>query len=206
MAAADSPTGPFVKTSDDFLLEQNAIDGHVFIDDDGTAYLYLVHYDNGNCLWVYELNDDFISVKEGSGVQISTPQGWEKSINEGPAMLKHNGLYYLTYSGDGYTSPLYGVGVMISSSPTGPFTRCENNPLLQADNLIHGTGHHCFATSPDGNETFIVYHCHKSLTEAEPRWLCIDRVRFVPDESGVDRLEVYGPTVTPQPMPAGSTN
>ena len=204
VAAADSPAGPFVKTSDDFLLERDAIDGHVFFDDDGKIYLYLVHFGEGNHIWVYELNDDLTSVKEGSGVKLTVPEGWEGRVNEGPAVLKHNGTYYLTYSGDDFQSVYYDVGVMTSDSPTGPFTRCQDSPILRADSFIHGTGHHCFAYSPDGTEMFIVYHCHKNLTTVEPRSLCIDRVKFVPQENGPDRLVVCGPTVTPQPLPSGA--
>ena len=204
VAVADSPAGPFVKTSDRFLLEREAIDSHVFFDDDGKIYLYLVHFDNGNHIWVYELNDDLISVKEGSGVKLTFPEGWEGRVNEGPAVLKHNGTYYLTYSGDDYQSIYYDVGVMTSDSPTGPFTRYEGNPVLRADSFIHGTGHHCFAYSPDGTELFIVYHSHNTLTEVHPRALNIDRVKFVPQENGPDLLVVYGPTVTPQPMPSNA--
>lgn len=204
IAVADSPLGPFVKTSDSYLLEREAIDGHVFFDDDGRIWLYAVHFGEGNHLWVYELNDDLISVKEGSGVKLSVPEGFEGTVNEGPAVLKHNGTYYLTYSGDGYTSINYSVYCMTSDCPTGPFTRVAYNPVLHPDTFIHGTGHHCFTTSPDGSEMFIVYHCHYSLTAAEPRWLCIDRVKFVPQENGPDMLVAYGPTVTPQPMPSGA--
>ncbi|MBQ6065209.1 MAG: glycoside hydrolase family 43 protein [Clostridia bacterium] len=204
VAAADSPAGPFVKTSDDFLMEREAIDGHVFFDDDGKIWLYLVHFGEGNHIWVYELNDDLISVKEGSGVKLTVPEGWEGTINEGPAVLKHNGTYYLTYSGDDYLKMNYDVGVMTSDSPTGPFTRYEGNPILRADSFIHGTGHHCFAYSPDGTEMFIVYHSHNTLTQVHPRALNIDRVKFVPQENGPDLLVVYGPTVTPQPMPSGA--
>ena len=204
VAAADSPAGPFQKTTDDYLLERDAIDGHVFFDDDGRIWLYVVHFGGGNHIWVYELNDDLISVKEGSGVKLTFPEGWEGRINEGPAVLKHNGTYYLTYSGDDYKSVNYAVAYMTASSPTGPFTRYEGSPLLRPDTFIHGTGHHCFAYSPDGTELFIVYHSHNTLTEVHPRALNIDRVKFVPQENGPDLLVAYGPTVTPQPMPSGS--
>ena len=201
VAVADSPAGPFVKTADTWLLERDAIDGHVFFDDDGRIWLYLVHFDSGNHIWVYELNDDLVSVKPGSGVKLTFPEGWEGRINEGPTVLKHNGTYYLTYSGDDYQTVNYAVAYMTSQSPTGPFTRYVGNPMLRPDTFIHGTGHHCFTTSPDGSEMFIVYHCHNTLAEVHPRALCIDRVKFVPQPDGTDRLVAYGPTTTPQPMP-----
>ena len=204
VAAADSPAGPFLRVSDGWLLEREAIDGHVFFDNDGRIWLYAVHFGGGNHLWVYELKGDLTSVKPDSGVQLSFPEGWEGRINEGPAVLKHNGVYYLTYSGDDYQSVNYAVAYMTSNRPTGPFTRFEGNPLLQPDTFIHGTGHHCFIASPDGSELFIAYHCHNTLTEVHPRALCIDRVKFVPRADGPDRLTAYGPTVTPQPLPSGA--
>ena len=172
----------------------------MFFDDDGRIWLYAVHFNNGNHIWAYELNPDLVSVKPGSGVQISFPEGWEGRINEGPAMLKHNGTYYLTYSGEDYRSVNYDVGCMISDSPTGPFTRVEGNPILRANAFAHGPGHHCFVTTPAG-ELFVVYHCHYSLDTVHPRRMCIDRAAFVPDADGPDRLVVYGPTVAPQPVP-----
>ena len=47
----------------------------------------------------------------------------------------------------------------------------------------------------------IVYHVHASTTEVHPRKVCIDRARFAPTESGVDRLEIWGPTHTAQDAP-----
>ena len=204
IAVADSPTGPFVGISDEPLFEFNSIDGHVFFDDDGRKYLYFSAWGEnmGQGLFVCELNDDLTGVKRETLKQLSRPQGWEGPVNEGPYMLKHNGIYYLTYSGEGYTSKNYGVAYMTSSSPTGPFTRAGEHPILKSDTFLFGTGHHCFTVSPDGSEMFIAYHCHYSDTQVEMRKLCIDRVKFVPAEDGIDKLVIYGPTVTPQPAPS----
>lgn len=41
MAVSDSPTGPFTKTSDEFIIsDYRAIDGNILFDDDGSIYLY----------------------------------------------------------------------------------------------------------------------------------------------------------------------
>ena len=53
-----------------------------------------------------------------------------------------------------------------------------------------------FVPSPDGSETFIVYHTHNSTTAVMPRQLAIDRARFVPAGGGPDILVVDGPTHT----------
>ena len=138
---------------------------------------------------------------------ISPTEEWEKhlsAVTEGPYMVYHNGLYYLTYSGSDYKSKEYAVGYAISDSPLGEFKKYEGNPVLKAGNGLYGTGHHSFAPSPDGKEWFIVYHVHRDVGHVQLRRVCIDRARFVPCEGGPDRLEVLGPTSTPQPYPSGS--
>ncbi len=201
VAAADSPMGPFVKTGESWIVDLPALDGTFFFDDDGRIYLYFSVVDGGQSLWGCEMNEDLCSVKPETLTRLSAPEGWEKRINEGPAMLKHNGVYYLTYSGDGYDSVNYGVGYMTSTRPLGTFTKSPLNPVLKYTAFLHGPGHHCFVPSPDGSELFICYHSHYSTSQVHVRRMNIDRVKFVPTESGTDALAIYGPTVTPQPTP-----
>lgn len=201
VAVADSPLGPFKKAGDGFLLEEKAIDGSLLFDDDGKIYLYYAKLENTENIYVAEMEADLLHCKAGNETQLSSPEGWENNVNEGPAVIKHNGTYYLTYSGPDYRDANYSVGCMTSNSPTGPFTRDALNPVLKSNLLSPGCGHHCFAPSPDGSELFIVYHCHYSAEAVHPRCLCIDRARFVPSEDGADRFVIGGPTSTPQPMP-----
>lgn len=205
-AVADSPLGPFIP-EENFVIP-DAIDGHIFEDDDGRLYLYYVHKNPATESWdiyVCELNDDVISIKEGTETWLMAPKDpWEKvgaHVVEGPAILKHNGTYYLTYSGTGYDSIEYAVGYATSDSPMGPFERYKANPVLSYTSKIHGPGHHSFTTSPDGSELFIVYHIHYNTTTVQPRIMAIDRVRFVPRAYGTSRLEIYGPTHTSQLLP-----
>lgn len=202
-AVADSPLGPF-EPEETWLFEKS-IDGHVFIDDDGQAYLYYVSWRNGVYgIYGCELEEDIVSARPGTEKLLLSPEeSWEKidgSVTEGPFILKHNGLYYLTYSGTGYTSPDYAVGYAVSETPLGEFKRYDANPVLSRTSVFYGTGHHCFTYSPSG-ELMIVYHVHASTTEVHPRKVCIDRARFAPTESGVDRLEIWGPTHTAQDAP-----
>ena len=202
LATADSPLGPFKKVEDGFLLSERAIDGSFFFDDDGKIYMYFAYFSQGEEeLCVVEMEPDLLHCKKDTQTILSVPNGWEKNVNEGPMMLKHNGTYYLTYSGNAYDNSNYCVGCMTSKSPTGPFTRDTANPILQSNTVSIGCGHHCFAPSPDGSEMFIVYHCHRSAESVHPRSLCIDRVQFVASADGTDKLVIGGPTSTPQPMP-----
>ncbi|MBQ2725820.1 MAG: glycoside hydrolase family 43 protein [Clostridia bacterium] len=203
-AVADSPLGPFIPESN--WLYEKSIDGHVFIDDDGRAYLYYVSWQSTYGIYGCELNEDMVSVKPGTTKLLLKPEdSWEcieGNVTEGPFILKNNGTYYLTYSGTGYTSDHYAVGYATSDSPLGDYERYDANPVLSYTSKFHGPGHHSFTTSPDGSELWIVYHVHKTTSEVHPRQICIDRARFVPTESGSDRLEIYGPNHTSQPYPA----
>ena len=204
-AVADSPLGPFIPEKT--WLFDKSIDGHIFIDDDGQAYLYYVSWRSGHEYGIYgcELNDDIVTARTNTEKLIIKPESaWERvegAVTEGPFILKHNGKYYLTYSGTGYTSQQYAVGYAVSDSPLEGFERYEGNPVLSYTSKLYGPGHHSFTTSPDGSELIIVYHVHASSTEIHPRKICIDRARFAPTESGVDRLEIYGPTHTSQQYP-----
>lgn len=208
VATADSPLGPF-KQAEQKPMEPDSIriDAHVFQDDDGQRYFYYVQFNKGNEIWGGKLNDDLVSVDESSlKLMVKPDQPWERHqapIAEGAVVLKHKGTYYLTYSGSHFESPEYAVGYATSDSPLGPWKKHEHNPIMKSTAYAHGTAHHCFTTSPDDSETFIVYHRHHTLSETEPRQMSIDRVRFVPRSSGPDVLEIRGPTSSPQPMPSG---
>ena len=119
-------------------------------------------------------------------------------MNEGPFVLKHNGTYYLTYSGNDYQSPKYAVGYATSDSPMGPWTRYEGNPILIGNDELAGTGHHSFITKPSGCN-IIIYHAHNTPTAVQPRKMCIDTYEFVTNPNGgPDILQVNGPTTTDQ--------
>ena len=211
VSIADSPLGPFTQTEVGPLHEDTKeIDAHAFKDEDGQYYLYFVRFTGGNVIWGAKLNDDMVSIDEETVTEILAPsQAWEKDIadvNEGPYMLKKDGIYYMTYSGSHFESPMYGAGYATSENPLGPFEKYEQNPIMQSNSLAHGTGHHAVAPSPDGKEMFMVYHRHESIWNTDPREFAIDRLRFTKNENGETVLEVHGPTVTPQPVPSGAVD
>ncbi|MGO4547101.1 family 43 glycosylhydrolase [Paenibacillus sp. 2TAB23] len=213
VATSDSPLGPFKQdVQEPIHLDPKEIDAHIFTDDDGKTYMYFVRFNNNNHLLVAEMNDDMKTIKEDTIKFVFAPtQEWENSqkppvasINEGPFVIKHKGTYYMTYSGNHFQSPDYGVGYATAPTPLGPWTKYEFNPIMKANALVPGAGHHSLVQSPDGTELFMVYHTHYAIGQTEPRKLAIDRVQFVPQADGPDLMEVWGPTITPQLMP--STN
>ena len=61
-----------------------------------------------------ELENDLMTIKtETLHPCIRVSQTWEQvwpRVNEGPFVIKHNGLYYMTYSANSYESQFYGIG------------------------------------------------------------------------------------------------
>ncbi|MEO0417211.1 MAG: family 43 glycosylhydrolase, partial [Verrucomicrobiota bacterium] len=209
VAKAPHPSGPFKQIGDQPMDPDSIrIDAHIFEDDDGRNYFYYVTFDKGNQIWGGELNDDMVTVKPGSlKLMVKPDQPWEQKkgrVCEGAEILKHEGTYYLTYSGSHFESPYYAVGYATSNSPLGPWKKYQHNPVMKSTSYAHGTAHHCFTHSPDGEEIFIVYHRHFNLSQTEPRRMAIDRVQFVDQADGPDILEIHGPTGSPQLLPSGT--
>ncbi len=204
IAVADSPLGPFVQKDKRWLNDINEIDGHFFVDSDGTVYLYFVRFDKGNVLWCARMKDDLLSYDESTAVFLFRAEAeWETrdcSIVEGPFVLKHKGKYYLTYSANHTRSEDYAVGCAVSDHPMGPFTKVSYNPILKKSDALNGTGHHSFTTSKDGRELVCVYHARPLRDTSCPRLTCVDRAEFVPNPSGGDDvLVIHGPTSDEQP-------
>lgn len=204
-ADSDSPLGPFIQTPrKPQEPDRYEIDSHLFRDDDGRNYIFYVPREHGNVIAVAELKPDLKSFsRDDARIVLRQSQPWETdAVNEGPFVLKHKGTYYLMYSGNGFTNPLYGVGYATASHPLGPWTKYQYNPILRSTAYVQGVGHHCVTMSPNGKEMLIVYHAHKSHEDRWPRQMMMDRMRFAPNpDGGPDILEVYGPTLTPQPIP-----
>jgi beta-xylosidase len=217
LAKSKSPVGPFDDVSaQPFYKHSEAkgcIDSHIFIDGDGRTFLYyslavkqnVVNGVNRSEIWVIELQPDLSGTK-GTAKQLFYPtKSWESNVNEAPAIVKRNGIYYLMYSGNGYVSANYAVGYATSSSPMGTFTKYAGNPILIHTGLgkkVTGTGHNSVTTSPDGKELFCVYHSHINLDElgGGPRKVHIDRMGFTSDNV----MYIDGPTITSQNYPSAS--
>ena len=202
IATSDSPLGPFVQEEKKWLSEKCAIDGHFFVDDDGTVYLYYVRFDNGNVIYMSTLVDNLSVLDEKNEKFIlRADRDWELKdceVAEGPFVLKHKGMYYLTYSANHMRSEDYAIGYAVSDSPFGPFKKYKGNPILHKTDLVNGTGHHSFTRSANGKELVCVYHRHFSKTQFQPRLVCIDRASFEPRDGEDDVLVIHGPTTTPE--------
>lgn len=181
VATSDSPLGPFKQEERKPMLEGQAIDNSLFIDDDGQAYLSFVRFTNGNEIWIAELENDLETIKEETMKPIlHVSQPWEEvwpRVNEGSFIVKRKGIYYLSYSGNSYESPFYGVGYATATNPLGTWVKYEKNPILQKPEDLIGVGHSAMFRDKDG-QLKIVFHAHRDKDNIHPRGMYIADVKF----------------------------
>lgn len=181
-------------------------------------------YDEIEESWIYgvELKPDFSGVIGEPTLLLRPPVSmsdkqseWEsrsvtsREVNrrwtEGSVLFKHNGVYYMMYSANHFGGENYAVGYATANHPLGPFTKADNNPVLQKNTPeggdVTGTGHNNILLSDDGSEMYCVYHGRTTKT-GKQRVVFIDRMEIKPDGT----LTVHGPTTTPQPVPFSGKN
>lgn len=199
-AVADSPLGPFKQETKKPMIEnEKCIDNTLFIDDNGKPYLFFCRFNDGLNIWVAELQDNLVTIKkETMHPCIHTSQSWEQvwpRVNEGPFVIKHDGVYYMTYSANSYESPFYGIGCAVATDIMGDWKKYEQNPLLQKPKNLVGTGHHCIFKDKQGNLK-LAFHAHKDKNNIHPREMYITHVRFE-NGNGIQTLKIDSNYMTP---------
>jgi beta-xylosidase len=180
---SENPGGPYKDILGKPLLDKiingaQPIDQFVFVDADGTYYMYYGGW--GHCN-VCILNDDFtgfVPFEDGETFKEITPKGYV----EGPFMFIKDGKYYFMWSEGGWTQDDYRVAYAISDNPLGPFERIAT--ILEQDLQVGtGAGHHSIIQDSKSDKWYIIYHRHPlGSTEGNDREVCIDELHF--DENG----------------------
>lgn len=179
---SDSPLGPFKKQTENLGM---GIDGHVFIDDDGKWYFYST---GSNQIIARPMSDPYTfgePVDTGAAMN-----GW----TEGATLLKRNGKYFMTYTGNHIWNKAYRINYSSSDVPTNGFgdDSYQNPIIIQTEGSHTGLGHNSIIKGPDLDTDYIVYHSH-----ANPgRETNIDRIVW-----NGDKMLTLGPTTTAQPNP-----
>ncbi len=166
------------------------IDSYIFKDDDGKFYLYHVRFNKGNFLWVAEFDLEKGTIKpETLKKCFDNTEPWETTPNypsspimEGPTVMKLNKKYYLFYSANHYRNIDYAVGYAVSDSPTGPWLKQKDSPIIHRTIVgDNGSGHGDFFAGPK-NQLYYVYHVHNGKDLITPR-----KTRIVPVTKRLDR-------------------
>lgn len=105
----------------------------------------------------------------GAFSTISTPTySWEKSggsVNEGPEVLQRGGKTFIVYSASGCWTADYKLG-QLAYTGTNPLSASswtkKSTPVFSRNDGagVYGPGHNGFFNSPDGTESWIVYHAN----------------------------------------------
>jgi|SRR5690625_396683 len=201
ISVSNDPLGPFEsQTMKPVFGSGNQIDPFVFIDEDDKKYLFFVRLINGNRIYMAEMEDDFMSVKEETISEcISATEPWENTdkaawpVAEGPTVLKHNDYYYLIYCANDFRNPNYAVGYAIASDINGPWEKFSGNPVLNIDDTGWAGGGHGDITFDEDGNMFYVFHTHNQ-DHPVPRKTAIVEVEFDSSEKGADRLVFKGDT------------
>ena len=213
--AAPTPLGPFVDLGTPVDREGQPLelyfDPSLFCDDDGRLYLYW-GYSTGEEGVIRGVEMDPENPVRAIGdiqtvVQFDGRNEWEHygehaehlgyGWDEGIAMFKHNGEYYLQYSADGTVFRNYCCACRRSRvSPLGPFT-APKLMLRSPHGFVNGTGHGGMVAGPNGT-VWQFYTCRLARTHQFERRIGMDRVIF--DADGNPTVPV---TSTPQSLSQG---
>ena len=230
----DFPNAPAGWATNEAIYEHNGtnvfsvLDGHPYVDDDGTLYLYFVRSHDSNrathSVWGMKMLDpvtpDYETmVKLTEPMELypggpSSPNNYmDGKLNEGVFVVKKGGKYVMFYcGGDGYNT-----SIALGDTPLGRFTKLHpkhRNPVLRISPEfgfydspegwgVFGAGHGMVLHA--GEEDFFV-----SLTtrpnpngKGTVRTTMIDRMQWkYNDILGVDLPVINGPTAyTLQPAP-----
>ena len=200
-AVARKALGPFVDPARQPLVCQQkaggSIDPSPFRDGDGK--LFLLWKDDGNTvgattyIYAQPLSPDGLRL-EGERTTIEKDDvPWEANVVEGPMLRKHDGRYFLFYSGNVYSGAGYAVGYATCDSPLGPCKDAPENPILKTACEAHGPGHNALIDDGAGS-TWIVYHAWDAAYSKRQLW--IDRLEWKDGKPVVD-----GPTCGVQDAP-----
>jgi xylan 1,4-beta-xylosidase len=196
IASADSPLGPFTQKEQKPLdAPVRMIDPYIYFDQSGKIYLYHVRLQNGNRIFIAELDKtlstiDTTTVKEC--INASLP--WEDTQNvswkvaEGPTIIQQKGWYYMIYSANDFLNPDYAIGYATAKSPAGPWTKSKTGPIISRKNMgMNGTGHGDVLWERNG-KIFYVFHVHADDAKVSPRKTAIVELQFKKNKGKADEL------------------
>ncbi|WP_099469897.1 family 43 glycosylhydrolase [Konateibacter massiliensis] len=160
-----------MKGADDFSFQDFSLDMTVF-----------EHNEKWYCIWAEKvsvgkkISNIYIAELESPNqlksqqVLLSFPDyDWERIgfwVNEGPAILKHNGKIYMTYSAS-ETGAYYCIGMLSideKADVLDPKMWNKEKEAVLNTNIekgLIGPGHNCFVKSEDGEEDIMVYHARQ---------------------------------------------
>jgi GH43 family beta-xylosidase len=207
VATSQSPTGPF-ELSPTPLTSEWSIDAHPFKDEDGTFYMfYNVRNEYtigpGGYTGCGNVVDRMIGLTtlSGSPAMVVKPEHlWEGNKektwfwNEGPFVIKKDGVYYQMYSAGYFADNTYGVYYATSTVPMGSegmndrsWTKWQGGKaILQTNEHCLGPGHHVVVKGPNGVDDYAVYHGYEKGEQVRERRVRVGRLEWHGDQIWIE--------------------
>ena len=158
---------------------QTTVENDIAFTDFSLDHTFFHHNDTDYFVWAQKTNNisDIFIAKLSNPWTICTPSvllthpeyNWELhgfAVNEGPAVLKHDGRIFLTFSASG-TDALYNMGLLYASEDSdlldsSSWTKLPY-PVFQSSRTtgFFGPGHNSFTRSTDDAEDLMVYHARQ---------------------------------------------
>ncbi len=191
---SDSPLGPFDRVTGNFGF---SIDGSLIAADDGS--LYMLNLPQNQSIGVIQIDPETMTpagINRATGVTL-------KHWTEGPGLIRRDGWWYLTFTGNHYLSSGYRVAWASRKGDfNGRFTQPEDHTLFISS--VHGEkftglGHSASFIGPDLDSIYASYHCHAPVQTGGGlvRWYCVDRLL-----TNGGALYSTGASNFPMPVPA----
>src|SRR5437868_7069599 len=162
---AANPRGPYTDHGPLICQEAGSIDPMAVTDEKGERYL--VWKEDGNSrnqptpIWAQKLSSEGTKLAGERKELIRNTAAWESSLVEGPFILRHDGYFYMFYSGNACCGRgcNYAMGVARSRALLGPWEKNPANPILKGNDDWKCPGHGSIVSDPRGRD-YLLYHAY----------------------------------------------
>lgn len=154
VATSKSITGPYEDHG--VVIPHGSIDGHPFIDKDGTMYIYFTTEQLNDRdlpmgrIYVHKMKDPF--TVEGDPMLMIGQFGWQ----EGAFIVPKDDKYWMTFSTGRWKDSTYHVNLAHAPTAEGPFTVLQDS-LISSSDQVKGPGHNSVFTDKNG-KMWLAYH------------------------------------------------
>ncbi|MDT4896975.1 MAG: xylan 1,4-beta-xylosidase [Acidobacteriota bacterium] len=191
VATAARPQGPYRDHGPLVCQEVGSIDGFPVTDERGRRYL--LWKEDGNSvskptpIWAQQLSADGTRLVGERREILRNDQPWEKHASlpygdliEGPAIVRHNGWFYMFYSGNFCCAREcnYMMGVARSRKLLGPWEKNPANPILAGNDNWKCPGHGTVVTDARGRDWLMYHAMHPKDFVYVGRQALLDEVKW----------------------------
>lgn len=170
-SAGDDPAGPYTYKGRPVPTTTWNIDGS-YLELNGELFMVWSMFapDGLQSNYIARMSNPWTATSAGS--LLSRPVlSWETqggAVNEGPIAIQRNGRTFIVYSASGCWTPDYKLGMLTYTSGDPLLTSSwakGANPVFQKTGTVFGPGHNDFFTSPDGTQTWNLFHANNSASD-----------------------------------------